>query len=774
MNRNTRFTFVAMTSLVAILELGLVEFRRSSFAQEERIFGEGEGEGETAAPAPLPAVTAVDPTVAAILATNPTTPEELLRAAILVVDLGEPAAAKPLIAQLTTTTLDDKTLLDLVKRFGSAPLFRFATIPELQPEGSKFAEQALGGSSRYSKDAARLKELIAKLADPNEDTRATTISDLRGARDEGARALILALGDEKEAVHREGIRQALVAMGEDAFPVVSAALRSSDSHVSTPAARVIGSWGRTIDLPDLLFAAHSERAAETTREAARRALKNLVGGFGDVIAATTSLRKRAIELASPSPLDQALEDELDPAATAPVWTWDESARQPVTEILPLRTARLALAARYAADARELSPQDAEWAIREMTLRLEAKAARTPLPGADFPSDAEVSEGGLEFWSETLRQSSANGQIGAAIGAVRSLARLGNLEAVVTSGPTRTPLVEALQSPNRSLRFEALAAVIRLEPNEPFAGSSLVRESLGFFAAANGSRRAAAAHLGADRGATLIGLLAGMGMEGEGFRNRRDLIRDAISTPDVELILIDYRLASLTSGWVIQQLRRDIRTAQTPIAILSSAADRFSAEELAKKFSGAAVMIEPQDPAGMEFQAKRVLARHGRSLEPLEIRLARANQALTWLWELSEKDESNASRQALYELSRLEETAITAMRSPGRATRAIPVLGRWGTHPCQRALVDFASQTVQPLELRQAALAAFIENLSYHGTLLSQVEIDHQYRLYNGSEGESQETQKILSTILDGLETAAGEREPRGAEGSASRGRGRLK
>src|SRR5690606_28129101 len=88
------------------------------------------------------------------------------------------------------------------------------------------------------------------------------------------------------------------------------------------------------------------------------------------------------------------------------------------------------------------------------------------------------------------------------------------------------------------------------------------------------------------------------------------------------------------------------------------------------------------------------------------------------------------------------------------TLATSFLAEIGTRDAQRLLVDFASQTSQPIELRRAAGAAFTLNVTEHGTQLTSDEILRQYDRYNRSETLDKDTQQLLGSILDAIEARA--------------------
>ena len=76
----------------------------------------------------------------------------------------------------------------------------------------------------------------------------------------------------------------------------------------------------------------------------------------------------------------------------------------------------------------------------------------------------------------------------------------------------------------------------------------------------------------------------------------------------------------------------------------------------------------------------------------------------------------------------------------------------GTHESQRVLVETASAGPLPIETRQAAAAAFATSVEQFGLLLTGDEIVRQYDLYNASEREPQETQAVLGSLLDTIES----------------------
>ncbi|MHB1033931.1 MAG: HEAT repeat domain-containing protein [Pirellulales bacterium] len=135
----------------------------------------------------------------------------------------------------------------------------------------------------------------------------------------------------------------------------------------------------------------------------------------------------------------------------------------------------------------------------------------------------------------------------------------------------------------------------------------------------------------------------------------------------------------------------------------------------------------------------------KQLPSLAERRQQAMQSLVWLAELS------GPPRSIYDLSRVERQAEVALTDPDLSLQAALVLANLGTPAAQRALVDLASRTTQPLPIRRAAASAFFGTVRRNGILLTSKEVLLQYDRYNQSETQDKATQDLLAAILDCLE-----------------------
>ncbi len=169
-----------------------------------------------------------NPAVAAILATNPTTPAECLQAAKTLVDLGQPNAAKPLVQKLIDAKLGPEELADLGEEFGVPVFLDLAGQPELLPEAKQLADAVAEVVKSRREDAQRIAERILQLQDPSEEKRLHALADLQDARQAAIGPMIAVLADPARSVEYENVRTVLAGMGLPAREALVATLATAD------------------------------------------------------------------------------------------------------------------------------------------------------------------------------------------------------------------------------------------------------------------------------------------------------------------------------------------------------------------------------------------------------------------------------------------------------------------------------------------------------------------------------------------------------------------
>jgi CheY-like chemotaxis protein len=270
--------------------------------------------------------------------------------------------------------------------------------------------------------------------------------------------------------------------------------------------------------------------------------------------------------------------------------------------------------------------------------------------------------------------------------------------------------------------------------------------LAFFTASRGTRRALAAGPNTEACRDVAELLAASGVEVDTATSGRELFRLASTSPDYELAFIDVAIDAPTADLLMQQLRRDCRTADLRAGLLAQAGFFEQAGRIAQRYARTLDFARPRDEKGFQWQIAQLAALSPQDFVGYEERQRQAAQALDLLAELS-----STGDDGLYDLRCTQDAVLTALYNPQLSTKAIAVLENLGTPASQRALVEMASRFTQPLELRKAAAAALRKNIEEHGILLTTVEIRRQYDRYNQSATLDADTQQVLGAVLDSIE-----------------------
>jgi len=687
-----------------------------------------------------------NPAVAAILETKPTTPEECVRAAKMLVDFNRADLAKGFLKKALDAKLDPQQLADLGEQVGSPVFFDLADRPELQPEAKQLANAVAAAVKARVEDGKRIAALIRQLQNPSAEKRLQAIVGLQAARDVAIGPLIAVLADPGRAGEHANVRAALVEMGRAVLPPLLAVVEQADPQVAVQAIQVLGAMNDARVAPSLLRPCLSDKSDPAVREAAAAALKQLgvtIRSRAEAVKLLTSDAKTYFEL------PRVVEDYGGGAVgKTELWRWDAARWQCVARVCTPNDVARAIAAQRARDAYALAPDNPSVRVLYLAMMLEAAACEH---GLDRPLDeknpaaVEAGRFGVNPIEEVLKYAMACNRPAAAAAAARLLGRIGTAAELLYQSAGPAPLVLAVQSPDRRLRMAALQAIVRLQPAKPFAGSSYVLPALGFFAGSSGFRHALVAAPSLMEARDLAGMLVGAGFETDTFTNGKELVLAAAQSPDYEMALIDVAIDRPVIGILLQQLRHDARTASLRVGLIARSGNFHEVERLEGIYPLTKGFSRPHDNAAFRWQLEQLATLAPRDHVSFEARQRQAAEALDLLAELAR------SSGKLYDLRSVQKYVIAAAYNPKLAVKAIGVLADINSAESQQALVEVASRFTLPLAVRQAAARAFRQNTQQHGILLTTEEIRRQYERYNQSEKMDAPTQHVLTLILDCLE-----------------------
>jgi len=687
-----------------------------------------------------------DPVVTALLASNPTTPPEIFHTAQLLLQAGRPELAKGFLKKLLDAKLDDGQWAALVDEFHTPAFSELAGRTELRPESEDLIHAALSAVTRRYRDPARIAEQIKQLQDPSPDVRSRALSGLRAGHGASVSALIGVLADPRRAGEHAAVRAALVAMRGDAVEPLADILERAEPELMIEAIRALAEMRATEATAYLFAPALSDESDVRVRAPARTAIVRLMGQLPTRAQAAQQLYDLARSYFAGK---QTMRVDADGRVT--VWTWDPATKQCASRNCSPDDAARAVAGRLARAALSLAPDNPRILVLALAAALEQAVYNRGLDKRlDFkdPRIGEIAAFGAPTIENVLAFCLTEGHPAAARAAAEILGKIGNPQDLLPGGSGPSPLVRAVQSPDRRLRMAALEAVVGLRPQTHFAGSSHVAEALAYLAATTGGRRALVVSPGAETLEEWVGVLKFRNITADSATTGREALRFALRCPDYELAVIDMATQGPPAEEIVQQLRRDYRTSSLRVGLVARAGFLKRAERIADEDPLTIAFSQPVDAEAARWQLGQLLAIAPREFVGFSERQDLAVRALDCLAKLA------GAAGKLYDLRGVEDAALAGLRVPRLSGHAIAVLANLDTKASQQALVDLASRAINPLPIRQAAGVAFSVSVQQFGLLLDQDSIRRQYVRYQESASQDQATQKVLASILDAIESRA--------------------
>lgn len=689
----------------------------------------------------------LDPAVLAVRDSKPATPDQLAWAVRVMLDLGRLDEAKRYLARLAATNPDDATWVALHARFGAEFFRRLKQAESLQPTGAQLANAALDAVKKQALNSARLTALVGKLTDPSPITRRDAEAGLRDAGVAAVEPLIKVLADDGRAEEHFAVQRMLMMLGNPVVEPLIGVLESDQTALIARVFPVLGALKTRRATGYLVRPALAEdEASQPLRDAAQAALAHIVGETPTFVESTQFLYKRALSHLAGEPVVR-----LDADNRGELWHWDANAKAARPRQYLASDLAVAEAARLARELHRLSPDQEEFRQLYLLTDLEMDkllgGVDQPLPRGDDTAFARARQQEVAVLEDVLAFALKQQRFVAASGVIEVLGEVGDLELLTASDGSPRRLAAALSHPDRRIRFAAVAAVLKLDPQAPFPGASYLAESLGYLAGSVGSRRALVVHPRTTEAQSLVGMLAELGFDADAAQTGRSAFVLAQRQPDYEFGLISDSIQSPPLGELVQMLRQENRAARLPIGVIAYGESLDRATRVASAESLVEAFPRPIDTESLSVLVRRLQAGVGRSAVTRDERLLQAAAALEWMAKLTADDTS----YSFYQLSRQQPAVESALQTPELSSRASAVLGHFGTARAQLALVDQASGRNRPLADRRAAAAAFREAVKRRGLMLTREEILRQYERYNQSAGSDRDTQQVLASILDALE-----------------------
>jgi hypothetical protein len=524
-------------------------------------------------------------------------PADYVQSILLLIDLGRPELAKPILVELAKLQLTDAQRQELVDQFGAGSMLKLSHSKELAPEGAAFADACMAVAAAVTNSPQRISTLIGQLSDPSPETRLLAQHDLAATGPKAATAILETFARESDRKRRAALAAGVVALHPLVDGMLLAMLDTHDPVLQADVADLL----RQLEVPQ------AQPLVATTNVALERK-----------ISAALSAYERGTPIFVPE-YDNQVE----------LWQWNDATKQLLSVRLPAAEARIIWMAKLARKLTLLQPQNPDYQRRALVLAWEAESSKqTP---RNWPVNPKfIAQADSQFLNDVLTESLKNNHPHAAISAINAIAERRDLGVLMTSDGKPSPLANALVSPNRRVRFAALTAIMMLDPPSPYPGSSRVPEALAWFAGSSDVRRVLVAMPTQADATDLAGQLASQKLTAEATNNGRELLALARDTTDVEAVLVDMDILLPHIREVLYQLRMNPTTGEVPIAILAAEGRLEAAKRLTEEHQRVIAVPRPHSGEVLTNILNQLSALSERDAIPAIERVAQASHAKAWL------------------------------------------------------------------------------------------------------------------------------------------------
>lgn len=704
---------------------------------------------DAAPPAPLPPAPQPSP-----LLMEPTTPEELFSAILLLVDLGRFDVASKYMTQFEADNPPDELLLKLRDQHGTGAFVRLSRIPDLQPAGKSVMDRLNKVAQNQVDDPAFVEGMITRLmGTPTE--REIAIRELRNAGPRAVPQMLRSLGAAQSPEQREAITFALIRMGRQVVSPLIGALESPNEVIRTAAIDGLQSLEAQEAIPFLWSLAFAEGVPAGTQLQARRAIAALkTGDASNVemvqsVMAAEDLRSRAEALFTRREVLPA-ENEVDMTRTT--WRWDAVNDVLVSQADGVVVASLEAAQRMAREALALSPERAELQRLMLCSTLAVEVHRNgwdkPLPTTAGSVLQGALTTGLPLLSDSLREALAWGRTDSAWALLSAMKQSPSRDLVRNRAGMNSPVIAALNYPDARIQFEAAMVVLRAEPNAEFSGARRVVEILRRALTDPGQPRGIIIDADRERATAVSGFLSEQGFEGLTMQTGKQGFTKAAELAGIDLVVVHINAVDWTVTQTMANLRADARTASIPIILYGPEDARAKMTRLVKRSGLTTYVGEAASADDFWSQARPFLS--SLQAPPLTAEQRHEQRLIATYWLATIATSKNAR---LFDISAAEAEMLPLVDDEELAPNLIVALGTIPNDRIQSALTDLTLNSRLSLDIRTRAADQLAAHIQRFGLLLSKDEI----RLVNAAHDtdESPVIQAVLAPVLGTFQPNAG-------------------
>jgi CheY-like chemotaxis protein len=387
------------------------------------------------------------------------------------------------------------------------------------------------------------------------------------------------LAEPSHAALHPQIMRALVEIDRPVVYPLVMALATPDKDLKLKIIDLLGKLGYKMALPGLKALVESADQPADVKQAATAAM-TAIGGPAVVQQSAAQLYG---ELAENFYYNKITTVSDPKRATTDVWNWHAETlltyRPAPTEIVNEINAARACELGLRADPN--SPElVALWlsiqAQMNFDLAMAGANARNPWAPADVPTtEFFLRSAGQQYLNHVLDRALGDNRLEVADQAIRALENVVNQDFLGATSTLKegSPLIRALEYPNRRIRFNAAFAIVACMPQKPFFGSDRVVPVLAEAVNLETGRGVLVVDASEESRNTLVGEFRKAGWNVGAAANGNDGVSMARTMPRVDMVVLATNVDNVAYTEVIQLLRTDFATALTPIVLVSGSDER---------------------------------------------------------------------------------------------------------------------------------------------------------------------------------------------------------
>lgn len=685
----------------------------------------------------------------AIIGSNPNFDDwnsvELFAAAARVARVGRPYFSKALL-ELAASADDPEPAqaAATLDSLGSGRATYLVALSEVGVLGSEIYEKVTSIARKAWEGETALREAISRVEQGSTESRASAIVDLRRGGSAAVQLLYqdLTTGDSASSATA---RNVLPFFESDAVEALIVATRNATPEALVSVVSLLGEQQDLRVGPALLALSYDRSVDESLRATVAEALSKQY----DAIPTEAEFARDSYQKA----LGYFKRTELFPRTVdgeTEIWRWDAENAVPSKALVPTEQAYLEEAARLAQLAYRVGVQCGAVPVNALELAIVATSELEQSRGVvDTATNLQslFADATLDDIQNAIRFAIDRDRCRAALLPTIWLRDVGD-ESVVSSYNEPSAIVKAALCADRRVRFEAISAIIKWNPQGSYIGSTRVGRMLEWFMTSTGAKVAVVASPKLDECGRIGRVLQQQGYKILPATTGRDALLAAQGCADVELIVASATIGLPDPRVIAQTLRADARTFDVPLLVGSlKDGEDTSANLLVGKEPNAFVYPMPYDLESCSMALQRLFDYTKPRQTTAEERFAQGKAASRAFLALSQ------ASPEFYDFSRMNEITRRMINTPVWFEEGLEYAASLKTNYAQNVLVETICDSRYTMEQRNKALDAFGRQLSANGSLLRGPEIGKMYERYNASETADAETQALLSKMLDVFEQA---------------------